>query len=254
MTARIGISVLIVMTLIGTNANAATVYEEDGNIYYEDNGVSERLSSSGRDENPALHPGGEWVFFVRGTEGEWDGERYHPARGEIIENGILKEGLWRVRADGSDAERLFINDRGAVDGPDPDYVIATVGNIQFSPEGDKVYFETPNWVTSAALHVMNPDGSDEKLLGPGNETKIVISARELNQKHGACKGYIVTNQHRYWWFGGSYDWWFLYTSDFEEVGPLGDDFDYFTEIGDIVYTDHSEKNIGKSEKLKGLID
>lgn len=93
---------------------------------------------------------------------------------------------------------------------------------------------------------MNPDGSGEKLLGGGNETKIVVSARENDPKYGSCKGYIVTNQHNYWWFGGSYDWWYLFTPDFKEVGPLGDDFDYFTEMGDIIYTDHSEKAIKRS--------
>ena len=92
---------------------------------------------------------------------------------------------------------------------------------------------------------MNTDGSGEKLLGGGNETKIVVSARENDPKYGTCRGYIVTSQHNYWWFGGSYDWWYLFTPDFKEVGPLGDDFDYFTEMGDIIYMDHSEKNIKK---------
>ena len=30
---------------------------------------------------------------------------------------------------------------------------------------------------------------------------------------------------------------------------IGNDFGYFTEMGDIIYTDHSEKNIKKSATL-----
>lgn len=245
--------ILMVTIFVCPDANAASIYEKDRNIYFENNGFTQQLTFLERDESPALNPEEEWVYFVRSTEGVWDGERYHPAGGEIIEDGILKEELWRIRIDGTEVEQLFVNDRGAIDGPDPDYVIATINNIQFSPDGDKVYFETPNWVTSAALHIMNPDGSDVKLLGPGNETKIVLSARTFDDREKSYRGYIVTSQHRYFFYGGSYDWFYLFTPDMKnEVAPLGDDFAYFTEMGDIIYTDHSERAIERSEKLRGL--
>ena len=233
-----------------SNAYAASVYVKDRNIFYADNGKSLQITSLGRDEGPVLYPKGEWIYFVRNTPGVWKGEKYYPARGEVIENGVLKGELWRIKIGGSQAKLLFRNDKAAIDGPDPSCVIASVSNIQFSPDGDKVYFETSNWVTSAGLHVMNLDGSDERLLGAGNDTKIILSARELDPKYGSCMGYIVTSQHRYWWFGGSYDWYYLFTPDFKEVAPLGDDFAYFTEMGDIIYTDHSEKAIKRNEKLK----
>lgn len=242
------ISLFVAFTF--SDAYAASVSVKDRNIFYESNGKTKQLTSLGRDAKPALNPNGEWVYFVRQSQGKWVGEKYYPAKGEIIEDGLLKEELWRIRIDGTEAALLFRNNYTASDGPDPDYAVAGIENIQFSPDGDKVYFETLHWVTSCALHVMNPDGSDEKMLGPGNETKIVISAREVDPKYGSCRGCIVTAQHNYWWFGGSYDWWYLFTPDFKEIGPLGDDFNYFAEMGEIKYTDQSEKNIGKSEKIR----
>lgn len=104
-------------------------------------------------------------------------------------------------------------------------------------------------MTSAGLHVMDADGANEKLLGGGNDTKIILSAVDYDKKYNDYRGCIVTNQHRYGWFGGAYDWYWLFTPDFKELGTLGDDFDYFTEMGEIKYTDHSEKNIKHSEKL-----
>lgn len=163
------------------------------------------------------------------------------------EHGILKDELWRVRTDGSQPEMLFQSQSSPIDDLDPDYRFARVGNIQFSPDGDKVYFEASEWVTSGALHVINPDGSGHNLLGGRNDTKIILSAHGYNE-HKDLKGYIVTNQHRYGYFGGAYDWYWLYTPDWKEVDTLGDSLEYFTAIGEIKYTDGSEKELKAKEK------
>jgi len=227
-------------------AEAASVYTQDGNIFYKNEGKVKQIIFSGNAEEAKLHPSGEWVYFVRGVDGKWVGEKYYPPQGVKIKDGLLKQELWRVKKDGTGATKLFRSEYSAVDGPG-DYSIASVTNIQFSPSGDKVYFETPQWVTSAGLHVMNADGSGEKLLGGGNNTRIILSARTFEDREKDCRGYIVTAQHRYFFYGGSYDWFYLFTSDFKkEIAPLGDDPDYFTEMGDIKYTDHSEKTLKKS--------
>ena len=57
---------------------------------------------------------------------------------------------------------LYRNSTDAIDHPSG-YAYASIDNIQFSPKGDKVYFEIARWVTSAALNVMNPDGSNGQL-------------------------------------------------------------------------------------------
>ena len=247
------ISFCLLVVLSAETAYAASVYEKEGNIFYADNGKAAQLTSLGRDGGPVLHPGDEWVYFVRNTPGKWKEEKYYPAKGEVVKNGVLKDELWRINTDGSQARLLFRNEISSVDGPDPNYTIAAVGNIQFSPDGKKVYFETSRWVTSAALYVMNEDGSGVTMLGDGNGTKIILSANTFEGREKSYRGYIVTAQHRYFFYGGSYDWFYLYSPDMKKyIAPLGDDFDFFTETGDIIYTDHSEKKIKRSEKLKNL--
>ncbi len=239
----------ITNSLVLGNVYAALVSEEKGNIFYKDEKQKVQLTNLGRDRSPLMHPKGEWVYFVRSFEGKFVGEKYYPPKGVEIKDGILKEELWRIKTDGTGGVMLFRSTRGSIDGPDPDYVIATVGNVQFSPSGNKIYFETPEWVTSAGLHVMSADGSDEKLLGGGNGTKIIVQAVDYDKDHNNYQGYIVTDQHRYGWFGGAYDWYWLFTPDFKEVGILGDDMAYFTEVGEIKYTDQSEKTMARTNKM-----
>jgi hypothetical protein len=246
MKATIYLALLLVSCC--TIAEAASVHVKNGNIFYVSDGKEKQITSSGRDEDPVINPKGDWVYFVRSFEGKFIGEKYYPPKGVKNTEGILKQELWMVKTDGQAAKMLFRSEHAAIDGPDPDYVIATVGNIQFSPSGDKVYFETPEWVTSAGLHMMNVDGSQEQMLGPGNDTKIVLSARTFDDREKSYEGYIVTAQHRYYFYGGSYDWYYLFTPDLKgEVAPLGDDPKYFTEMGDIKYTDGSEKDILKKK-------
>lgn len=239
--------------LICAEVYAASVSVKDGNIFYINNGKSMQITSSNHDNNPMLHPDGRWIYFIRGSEGKWVGEKFYPREGAVVKDGLLHDELWRVKTDGTGAIMLFRSEHAAIDGPDPDYSVAHINSMQLSPDGDKVYFEASEWVTSDALYVMNADGSNAKMLGPGNDTKIILSARTFDDRESDYKGYIITNQHRYFLYGGSYDWYYLFTPDLKkEIAPLGDDFDYFTEMGDIIYTDHSEKTIQRSEKIKGL--
>ena len=210
------------------------VFTEDGNLYYsEDDKGRLQLTDSGRDQEPALHPDGKWVYFVRSFEGHFVDEQFYPIEGKEPKDGMLKEELWRINVDGSNSKMLYQNTTAAID-HSSGYAYASLGNIQMSPKGDRIYFETAQWVTSAALHVMDPDGSNEKMLGGGNETKIILSTRIDSDKY---EGYIVTNQHRHYLFGGSYNWYWLYDPDWNEIGPLGPDMDYFTGTWGIKYTD-----------------
>lgn len=224
----------------------AIAFEHSGNIFYIDkSGEETQLTSTGRDRDPAIHPNGKWIYFIRTFEGQFVGEKYYPVTNKAISPVVLCEELWCINTDGSNARMLYksqIDD--AISTLDSDYMVATINNIQFSPSGDKVYFEASRWVTSAALHVMKPDGTDEKLLGPGNDTKIVLSTDRSDQDYS---GYIVTNQHRYWLFGGSYDWYWLYDPDWNEIGPLGPDFEYFTNMSNIKYTDN-RKSVENKDK------
>ncbi|MFH1776312.1 MAG: hypothetical protein ABH952_01950 [Candidatus Omnitrophota bacterium] len=231
------ILLITMLCCVTTFAHADSLSIKDGNVFYG----QKQLTNSGRDSGAVLHPNGKWVYFVRTFEGHFLGEQYSPAEGKEPEDGILKEDLWRINVDGSDEKMLYQNSKAAIDHPSG-YAFASLGNIQLSPNGDKVYFETAQWVTSDALNVMDQDGSNVEMLGPGNDTKIVLSARTFDDREKNYEGYIVTAQHRYWFYGGSYDWYYLFTPDLKrEIAPLGYDPAYFTDMGDIKYTDGSEK-------------
>lgn len=238
-------SLLFLVLLFQGVCSAALVKTEGGNIVYTDDaGKTIQLTSSGRDKDAVIHPKGQWIYFIRSFEGKFEGEKYVAPKGKKIEPGILKEELWRVKTNGTEAKMLYQSQYTAIDGPDPDYSVAFVGNIQFSPAGDKVYFETQQWVTDFGLHRMNVDGSGEELLGPGANTRVITSARTFDGREKSYRGYLVTAQHRYFFYGGSYDWFYLFTPDLKkEIAPLGEDLKYFTDAGEIKYTDGSEKNI-----------
>ena len=235
--------------IVGSNFDAIwsilqqSLYEKEGNLYYigSDKNVKQ-LTFSGRDREPRLHPKGKWVYFVHSYEGKWVGDKYYPPKGKNPpkENNsrvrVLKEELWRIYNDGTGAVKLYRCESG-FDAPDPDYDVAYIENIQFSPNGDKIYFETPEFATESGLRVMDANGSHQKLLGAGTNTKIVLSSEIKNDNNRDYSGYIITAQHHYFEFGGSYDWYYLFTPDFKEVGPVGEDRKSLPGDAGIIFTD-----------------
>ncbi len=88
-------------------------------------------------------------------------------------------------------------------------------SLKFSPDGKRLYFITSAWVTSGALHRVNVDGSGERFVAAANSLKVLGS--------GSYKGHLIISQHRYFLGGGSYDWYYVFTPQGKEVGPLGAD-------------------------------
>jgi hypothetical protein len=198
-------------------ADSLTTLEiKNGDIFYD----GEQLTDQGRVSEAVVHPDREWIYFVQIPTQERDWEKEHFVKKNNEEETWSYE-LWRIKASGEKSEMLFKNTSAPMSHPSG-YWYATIDNIQFSPSGDRVYFETSEWVTSNALNVMNPDGSNMKQLGAGNNTKIIQSGKMYDDKD--VSGYIITNQHRYFLFvGGSYDFYWLYDPEWNEIGPLGDD-------------------------------
>ncbi|MBM4027356.1 MAG: hypothetical protein FJ280_18410 [Planctomycetes bacterium] len=230
---RVPIEGLVVVTMgLGLLQDAwsasASVTSRDGNIHYtHPSGKSLRLTDSGRDQEPSLQPGGEWVYFIRTFEGAFSGGKYRPPPGKTVPPGtLLQEEVWRVRKDGSDARMLYRHEAG-MPSEDDDHDIASISNIQFSPDGKKVYFEASRWATSSELWMMNADGSGQVALSPGNGTRIIQSS-----KSGEYRGYILTSLHRHFVFGGSYDWFHIFTPDMKkEIGPAGESLEEVVSAG-----------------------
>jgi hypothetical protein len=186
---------------------AQTVSVKDGNIQFSDkSGKTMALTSSGRDSNPILAPDGKWVVFVRRV----DGKKIATGSDEVEPTE-----LWQVRVDGKEPSAL-VRCRAS---EKPESVIGAFENLQFSINGKLLYFVTPAWATSGAVHAVDTTNGKERYLFPGNDLKVVSS--------GEYKDCLLVQQHRYFIGGGSYDWFWLLRTDGKEIGPVGEDTSTF---------------------------
>jgi hypothetical protein len=198
---------LITICLAASSALAQSVSVKDGNIQFTDkSGNTTALTSSGRDSTPVLAPDGKWVAFVRKV----DGKKIATGSDEVEPSE-----LWQVRVDGKEPSLLV----KCCDSEKVESVIGAFENLQFSTNGKLLYFVTPAWATSGAVHVVDTTNRKERYLFPGNDLKIVPA--------GEYKDCLLTQQHRYFVGGGSYDWFWLLRPDGKEVGPVGEDTSNF---------------------------
>jgi hypothetical protein len=198
---------LITICLAASSALAQSVSVKDGNIQFTDkSGNTTALTSSGRDSNPLLAPDGKWVVFVRKV----DGKKIATGSDEVEPSE-----LWQVRVDGKEPSLLL----KCRDSEKPESVIAAFENLQFSTNGKLLYFVTPAWATSGAVHVVDTTNRKERYVFPGNDLKVV--------PRGEYKDSLVVQQHRYFVGGGSYDWYWLLKPDGKEIGPVGEETSNF---------------------------
>jgi hypothetical protein len=189
-------------------AVAQTVSVKEGNIQFTDkSGQTTALTSSGRDSEPVLAPDGKWVVFVRKVDGK------KISTGSVDEMEPTE--LWQVRTDGKEAT-LLVKCR---ESEKPESVIAAFENLQFSTNGKLVYFYTPAWATSGAIHVVDTTNRKERFAFPGNDFKVV--------RAGEFRDCVLVQQHRYFVGGGSYDWYWLMRPDGKEEGPVGETTENF---------------------------
>lgn len=211
------------------------VFAEKGHIYYFPDGKKKiQLTKTGKNRAPVLSPDGKRVVFLRKS----DKEAYLAVGGseDYVKDdpdGLLADQVWIVDVTGKNEKMLATDhnpDEIAIVGDfNGSEVIAHIDDdtLQFSPDSNKVYFITAAWVTSGALHSVNIDGSGERFIAGANYLKVIDK--------GGCKGCLIINQHRYFVTGGSYDWYYVFTPDGKEVGPLGNDLE--SVDWDFLYSD-----------------
>ena len=203
--------------LTAVAVGAPSVSVSAGNIYFTNEaGNSKRLTSSGLDSEPVLSPDGKWVVFVRSTSG-------NPTM-TATGDDIKPTELWQIGTNGRDAT-LLVRCRNAdlkTGNADMTTVIAAFHNMQFSADGRYVFFSTPAWVVSGAVHVVDTTNAKEHFVCPGNGMEVLHS--------GQYRDYLLVEQHRYFLGGGSYDWWWLFSPDGKEVSPVGEDTSNFKDL------------------------
>jgi hypothetical protein len=200
-----------ILLLAGTTTaqtQAAPVYSDAGNIFIEHGGSRNRLTNSEMDADPILAPNGAFVVYTRQGRGRSPRankfDQTCPAQPRTDE-------LRRVNVDGSGDQLLLMGRSGG-----PERQLCNFTHKQFNSDARRLYFLTPAWATSKALHVYDLRAGEAHYLAPAND---VVVLNFCNDKY---KDHLVVEQHRYFLLGGSYDWYWLYdAAGKKELGPLG---------------------------------
>ncbi len=183
---------------------AQRVTTQDGNvIYHAPAGAAPRqLTRTGLDRDAVLSPDGRTIAFIRGTPGD---------SVEVVAGPEEATSLWTMGVDGGGA-RMHVTGRAAEVAGE---MLAALQAPRFSPDGRRIYFLSAAWATSGAVHVLDLSTGSERFLVAGNSLDVVPS--------GEYAGFLMVSQHRYFLAGGSYDWYWLFTPDGQEVDPIGED-------------------------------
>jgi len=196
------------------------VMEKEGDLYLKIQDNEIRLTHTGLNKSPIIHPGGEWIYYIKTTEAKNNGDMgsVDPPIG-YIGNYVFKEEIWRMKISGEGKSFVYKSSRS----PEPNqtwYTLSSIDNIQFSPSGDKIYFQSDPYTVTGTIWVMESDGSNAQLMSSGHSIRIIESNTDGTDNR--YKGYLIIQQHRYFTFGGSYDWYWLFDPDFKKIGPIGD--------------------------------
>lgn len=201
-------SVLAVLVLTIITADAASVEVKDGNVYVTQGGNQNELTKSGKDADPALSPDGKWVTFTRVGNPESTG-----SQGDCKSGAMADELRW-VRVDGSGEELLY---RGH-DGKDPKDAICDFSRKQFTSDGRYIYFLSPAWAVSAALHRFDTRTKTLAFVMDANDVIVLNDCKKAENRDS-----LVVQRHRYFVVAGSYDWYWLFDrTGKKEQGPIGE--------------------------------
>jgi hypothetical protein len=145
-----------------------------------------------------VSPDGKYIVFVKTVSGPtigWGAGEEQPSE------------LWQTDADGGNPVLLC---RTHSD-DDMREVVAAFKDLRFSSDGRLVYFTTPAWATSGAVHVVNTTNRTERFVCDGAIIKVIPTAQGDR---------LVVGKHKYDTKGG---YWqdFLVTPEGNELRPIG---------------------------------
>ena len=177
---------------VAAHPQPARVYSDAGSIFIERAGRIAKLTASEMDIDPVLSPSGNFVVYTRQGRGR-SHRHYEPD--QFCPTEPRPDELRRIDLDGSH-DRLLLKGRGG----DPERQLCDFKSKQFSSDGRRLYFLTPAWAASNALHVFDMRAGEEHFLLPANDVLV------LNFCRSKYKDHLVVLSHRNFLFGGSYDW------------------------------------------------
>jgi hypothetical protein len=200
--------VILLSGTVAAQAQATRVYSDAGNIVIERNGSSTKLTTSEMDLDPVLSPNGASVVYTR--QGRGRSPRTYEFN-QVCPTEPRPDQLRRINVDGSSDQVLLIGRKG-----EPARQLCDFRSKQLSSDGRRLYFLTPAWAASGALHVYDMRAGEEHFLMPAKGILV------LSFCPNRYKDRLVVLSRRYFMLGGSYDWYWLYDpSGKKELGPLG---------------------------------
>jgi hypothetical protein len=152
-------------------SESARVYSDGGNIFAERNGTKTQLTKSSHDAEPVLSPDGLTVVFTRKAGSADDDDQFCGDKSKDDE-------LRAISIDGKN-ERVLLHGRKGEGGRQ----LCGFRGKQFTSDGHSLYFLTPGWATSGALHVYDMGKQAERFVMPANDV-IVLQERAPGQ---ACR-------------------------------------------------------------------
>jgi hypothetical protein len=200
--------IILLSGAVAAQAQATRVYSDAGDIVIERNGSSTKLTTSEMDLDPVLSPNGASVVYTR--QGRGRSPRNYEFN-QVCPTAPHPDQLRRINVDGSGDQLLLMGRKG-----EPERQLCDFRSKQFSSDGRRLYFLTPAWAASGALHVYDMRAGEEHFLMPAKGILV------LNFCPNRYKDHLVVLSRRYFMLGGSYDWYWLYDpSGKKELGPLG---------------------------------
>jgi hypothetical protein len=200
--------ILLLSGTLAAQAQTTRVYSEAGNIVIERIGSSTKLTTSEMDLDPVLSPNGASVVYTR--QGRGRSPRTYEFN-QVCPTEPRTDQLRRINVDGSGDQLLLMGRKG-----EPERQLCDFRNKQFSADGRRLYFLTPAWAASGALHVYDMRAGEEHFLLPAKGILVLSFCPNRYKDH------LVVLSRRYFMLGGSYEWYWLYDpTGKKELGPLG---------------------------------
>ena len=151
--------------LLAISACAQEVYEKDQNIYFRDvNNKESQLTFKGKDYGAKLSPDREKIIFVREIK---------PCPGTSDAGWMPSdcEEIWAVNVDGSNEHRIIKSNYA--ENPDMSYYLGSFDSLNFSPDGNYIFFLSQHCAVDAILYRANFDGSNIKRLSNAHQLDVV---------------------------------------------------------------------------------